>query len=270
MCKPSSIRLRKLISSKPVILSVHALSIFCMLPIIVFSDLESISIEFRQEILLSNEESNSNQTSHDLITNYAVKTFKFQTCTILWPDIGFFQLELGFILFGFLVSFLIPVLFMSIFYLLIILRLKSNSIKLNMQSILKQKDRRKITILVFLITLIYVLAYSPFWTFQMLLLTNYFIDQNQHEIYHQVSAQLSSLFQLFVYFNSALNPFLYAFISEIFRSSFKEAFTCHKGLTFMRGLFINRLFKRNNKLGQNRNSLDSFRFESTSDPTVRL
>lgn len=132
-----------------------------------------------------------------------------------------------------------PVIMISIFYIRIVLRIRTNRSKLNMRPISKRNDRRKATFLVLLIIGIYIVAYTPFWMFQIVLLTTYIMNKNNlnQQSNHHISAHLSSLFQLLVYLNSTLNPFVYAFISEIFRTSFKEAIKCHKNLILFRNLF---------------------------------
>lgn len=57
---------------------------------------------------------------------------------------------------------------------------------------------------------------------------------NDHQA---LKATLGALFQLLVYSNSALNPFIYAFMSVNFRSNFRETFKCDKMFTLFRHFF---------------------------------
>lgn len=214
VCRPQRVALRKITSSRKVLVSLWTVSILFMLPIILYSNIETITIES------GNYYNNSN---YSLVKTNTLKHFK--SCTILWPENNLIQLELAFVLYGCLFSFFIPIVLISIFYFSIVVRIRKNRRKLNMKPDTKRKDRRKATVLVLLVIAIYIITYTPFWVFQIFLLTTYVFNQIQ-AANHRISAHLSSLFQFLVYLNSSLNPFLYAFISEIFRSSFMEAIKC--------------------------------------------
>lgn len=76
---------------------------------------------------------------------------------------------------------------------------------------------------------------------QIVLLVYYLFGQQPEEIpssdRQALRATLGALFQLLVYSNSALNPFIYAFMSVNFRSNFRETFKCDKMFTLFRHFF---------------------------------
>lgn len=225
-----------------------------MLPIIIFSNLETVEY-FRTIEYIDFRYNNSNKT-----LNYTeIKTQK--TCTILWPSNSFVKLEWAFIFYGSLVSFLLPISLISIFYAKIVLRLHLNSRKFNMQSNFKQRERRRVTVLVLLVIGIYVITYTPYWILQLFLLTNYIINiQSDNRLF----ALLSTLFNLLIYLNSALNPFLYAFVSEKFRTSFKDAIKCNKIIRNIRDIIEYQNRKRKYQKSRNLlNAIDNSRIEET-------
>lgn len=204
---------------------------------------------------------NSNLNTNE---NYSILK-SFNSCTILWPEQTFIKLELAFIFYGCLVSFLVPVVLISVFYLRIILCLKRNRSKINMLLTTKLRERKKVTYLVLSIIGIYVLTYTPYWICQIvILLINYILYQNTSATLgntdlHQISAKLTAFSQLLVYLNSALNPFIYAFMSENFRQSFKEAIKCQR----ISNSFVD-FFSKPNRNFSRMDSISRFRNRNTS------
>lgn len=226
-----------------------------MLPIILYSNIDTISLETR--VVSSAEEFVINSTRKSFI-----RTFK--SCTILWPENDYIQLEIAFIFYSCLFSFFIPIFLISFFYFCIIFRLRKNRQLLNVRPAFKRKDRRKATYLVLIVISIYVITYTPFWIFQVFLLTTYILNASNSANFqgnHQISAHLSSIFQFLVYLNSTLNPFFYAFISEVFRNSFKEAIKCKTSTRLARAFYSRILGKSNSK----RNTAYTSSFKRTTE-----
>lgn len=75
---------------------------------------------------------------------------------------------------------------------------------------------------------VYVVCWAPYWIFQitMLFLTSF---PSWFKVIYQVVTILS-------YCNSALNPVLYAFLSENFRKTFIKAFQCASAAEVNRSL----------------------------------
>lgn len=117
-------------------------------------------------------------------------------------------------------TFFLPLTFMIYFYLKIIFRLQYRVPRQHRRSRSSIRTRRKVTILVLSVISVHVLCCSPYWTFQMIATTEW-LPQNS-----SILIPISSLSQFLLFVNSSANPILYAFISEIFRSSFKRVFHC--------------------------------------------
>ncbi|XP_037804510.1 somatostatin receptor type 5-like [Penaeus monodon] len=140
------------------------------------------------------------------------------SCNIYWPDAVGVNGHTVFTLYSFILAFGCPFAFIFIFYTLVILKLKSLGRKSKSK---KRKNHRKVTKLVLTVITVYVLCWLPYWVLQ-LILTFSMPRQVQSRvmiIFFLVSSSLS-------YINSAINPILYAFLSENFKKSFLKACTC--------------------------------------------
>jgi hypothetical protein len=285
VCRPNLVHIRKKTSSKLFLIGLWTVSVVCMLPIIMYSNIETVVLP-RQESpqqIIDNERDNHNQiiiqhkleifdeflknftfkNENDLLLinaenkisdavvvsdNFSLMVQQYKYCNIQWPDSNLIRMDLAFIVYGVLVSFLIPLVMIICFYVKVVFHLHLKSSLLNKQLSFKLKERRKVTFLVLLVVGICIIAYTPYWIFQIIL-SYYLLNQtnadamssssssssssspNASELgIYKFSAQLSAIFQFFVYLNSALNPFIYAFISQIFRASFLEAFRCKYSL----------------------------------------
>lgn len=140
------------------------------------------------------------------------------TCHILWPEDGQAG-AISFILYSFILGFAIPLSFIMTFYCLVIRKLRSLSKKTN-KSHNKRRSHRKVTKLVLTVITVYVLCWLPYWTSQMALIANP----------ESCNTRLSITIFLFVgclgYSNSAINPILYAYLSDNFKKSFLKACVC--------------------------------------------
>lgn len=140
------------------------------------------------------------------------------TCHIGWPEDGHTG-AISFILYSFTLGFAIPLVFIMTFYCLVIRKLRSLSKKTN-KSHNKRRSHRKVTKLVLTVITVYVLCWLPYWTSQMALIANP----------ESCNTRLSITIFLFVgvlgYSNSAINPILYAYLSDNFKKSFLKACVC--------------------------------------------
>ena len=141
-------------------------------------------------------------------------------CIILLPHPQSRLPYLIFVAYTSTITFFLPLIFMIYFYLQIVHRLQHRVPRQHRRSRTSIRTRRKVTVLVLSVISVHVICCSPYWTFQML---------NTTELLPRSSRILiptSSVTQLLLFVNSSANPILYAFISEIFRLSFKRVFHC--------------------------------------------
>lgn len=191
VCHPvSSVRYRTTRIAFFVCVSIWSMSFLIMLPIILYAT----TVDNR---------------------NYLGK----ETCTIMWPDGQWIPPEKAFTWYTFLLGFAIPIALISVFYVLVIFRLRS--VGPSKRSKERKKSNRKVTRMVLAMISVYVVCWLPHWCSQVNLTFNPDRAQlPQWQIY------LIGVFTILSYANSMINPILYAFLSEIFRKSFLKAFKC--------------------------------------------
>ncbi len=139
------------------------------------------------------------------------------SCTILWPEGQPIAAERAFIWYALLLGFAIPVALIIVFYVLVILRLKTVGPKSHSKE--KKRSHRKVTVMVLIVITAYIVCWAPYWVYQVTLT---FATVN----WPRWSMLLFQAFTVLSYANSMLNPVLYAFLSENFRKSFIKAFKC--------------------------------------------
>lgn len=139
------------------------------------------------------------------------------SCTILWPEGQPITADQAFIWYAFILGFAIPVALIIVFYVLVILRLKTVGPKTKSKE--KKRSHRKVTIMVLVVITAYVVCWAPYWVYQVAL-TFAKTDWPRWSMY------IFQAFTVLSYANSMLNPLLYAFLSENFRKSFIKAFKC--------------------------------------------
>jgi hypothetical protein len=146
-------------------------------------------------------------------------------CTIEWPENKYFPSDILYVIYSILFSFLIPFFIISIFYVKILKFLKTR-IEFRRTAHVFNSDEinRKVNILVLSIISVYLLCFTPFWINQIVLVTYYTVSKKPSQYFFYISSILSSIFQILISLNSALNPFLYAFISQKFREEFQRTF----------------------------------------------
>ena len=130
-------------------------------------------------------------------------------------------------------SFAIPLILILIFYAQVVFRLrtvgpKSNSAAggsgsgaNNGRSIGRKKSHAKVTRLVLTVITVYIFCWLPYWITQLAL-----IFQEPGHNQDRVVVAVILLAGCLSYSNSAMNPVLYAFLSDNFKKSFMKACTC--------------------------------------------
>lgn len=142
------------------------------------------------------------------------------SCNIKWPDSGFGpQSEITFILYSLILGFATPLTFIMTFYCLVIRKLQS--VVLKRKSKEKRRSHRKVTTLVLTVITVYIFCWMPYWILQVVLIMS---APGQCVTHMEVAAYL--FVSCLSYSNSAINPILYAFLSENFKKCFMKAFNC--------------------------------------------
>jgi hypothetical protein len=95
----------------------------------------------------------------------------------------------------------------------------------------KKKSQRRVTVMVLAVITVYVICWLPYWLFQLALLS---VEQPT-----DLFIQLFQLITFLSYANSAVNPILYAFLSNNFRKTFARAFGCTTAADVNRALLAN-------------------------------
>lgn len=150
------------------------------------------------------------------------------SCNIFWPTSLDVTGTHMFIVYSFCLSFAAPLILIFTFYSLVIWKLKTSQEKSKLNERRRPK-RSRVTRLVMTLIAVYVFCYLPYWTLQLVLLTDEPAKAHRRFIIicFQVTAFLS-------YANSAINPILYTFLSDNFQNSFKEACGCLNPISYMR------------------------------------
>ncbi|XP_064103211.1 somatostatin receptor type 2-like [Macrobrachium nipponense] len=140
-------------------------------------------------------------------------------CNIFWPDGFGVSGQFVFTLYSFILAFGIPLVLIFIFYILVLQKLKSVGPKAKSKE--KKKSHRKVTKMVLTVITVYVICWLPYWVLQLALI---FSPPREGQSPFMVVLFLIS--SCLSYINSAINPILYAFLSENFKKSFMKACTC--------------------------------------------
>lgn len=124
----------------------------------------------------------------------------------------------------FVLGFAIPVCAISVFYFLVISKLRN----INRANISRSKDRRdsvhRIIRMILALIVIYIALWFPYWIHQWTI--NYNIIKAPYNFYVGLIAQF------LVYLNSSINPILYAFLSQNFRVMFVQILNCQTNRFF--------------------------------------
>lgn len=151
-----------------------------------------------------------------------LKTDYVNSCNIYWPESSYMNGQKAFTLYSFTLGFAIPLVLILLFYFLVICKLRKVGPKNKSRE--KKRSHRKVTYLVLTVITVYVICWLPYWITQVYL-TFLPPGQNQSEIGFTIMLLAGCL----SYANSAMNPILYAFLSDNFKKSFAKAFTCAAG-----------------------------------------
>ncbi|MCJ8738220.1 hypothetical protein PDJAM_G00033050 [Pangasius djambal] len=135
-----------------------------------------------------------------------------RTCTMLWPDPQNTYYT-AFIFYTFLLGFFLPLIVICLCYLLIVIKVKSSGVRVCSSK--RKHSERKVTRMVSIVVIVFVLCWLPFYMFNVASVTGTLIP----------TPVLKSTFDFVVvlgYANSCANPILYAFLSDNFKKSFQN------------------------------------------------
>ena len=141
-----------------------------------------------------------------------------------------YRAKLFWLFLSIIVSFLgfaIPLFLILIFYAQVVYKLrtvgpKSNSAAANGKSKNRKKSHAKVTRLVLTVITVYIFCWFPYWITQLALI----FANPKNEDDQTIVVAVNLLVGCLSYSNSAVNPVLYAFLSENFKKSFMKACTC--------------------------------------------
>ncbi|TRY64562.1 hypothetical protein DNTS_008236 [Danionella cerebrum] len=135
-----------------------------------------------------------------------------RTCTMLWPEPQNTYYT-AFIFYTFLLGFFLPLIVISMCYLLIVIKVKSSGMRVGSSK--RKRSERKVTRMVSIVVVVFVLCWLPFYVFNVTSVTGTV----------PTTPVLKSTFDFVVvlgYANSCANPILYAFLSDNFKKSFQN------------------------------------------------
>ncbi|XP_050333211.1 somatostatin receptor type 5-like [Bactrocera neohumeralis] len=141
------------------------------------------------------------------------------SCNIKWPEAQNTQSGTTFILYTLTLGFATPLTFILIFYFLVIRKLHTVGPKQKSKE--KKRSHRKVTKLVLTVITVYILCWLPYWISQLAL-----IYSSPSKCASRLEITIFLLAGCLGYSNSAMNPILYAFLSDNFKKSFLKACTC--------------------------------------------
>ncbi|XP_064480017.1 somatostatin receptor type 2-like [Ornithodoros turicata] len=134
------------------------------------------------------------------------------TCNIVWPRSAAMNGQTAFTLYSFTLGFAIPLALILLFYILVIWRLS----RVGPRG--RRRSHRKVTYLVLTVITVYIICWLPYWAAQMYI-TLVTTPARQTAVSFTVFLLCGGL----SYANSAINPILYAFLSDNFKKSFAKA-----------------------------------------------
>ena len=168
------------------------------------------------------------------------------SCNIYWPESEFMNGQKAFTLYSFTLGFAIPLVLILLFYFLVICKLRTVGPKNRSKE--KKRSHRKVTYLVLTVITVYVICWLPYWITQVYI-TLLPPRQGQGHLGLTIILLAGSL----SYANSAMNPILYAFLSDNFKKSFAKAFTCAARMEVNAQLNVeNSVFPRNTRSGSSK------------------
>ncbi|XP_033999625.1 somatostatin receptor type 5-like isoform X1 [Trematomus bernacchii] len=152
------------------------------------------------------------------VTIYSHVQEDFNTCNITWPEPHNLW-AIAFILYTSILGFFGPLVVICLCYLLIVIKVRSAGVRAGRTR--RRRSERKVTRMVVIIVLVFVLCWLPFFTTNMVNLVHIIPESN-------TNAAIYFFLVILTYVNSCANPILYGFLSDNFRQSFKKVLCIQK------------------------------------------
>ncbi|KAG9328479.1 hypothetical protein JZ751_013567 [Albula glossodonta] len=143
---------------------------------------------------------------------------QFNTCNMNWPEPKAVW-STAFILYTAILGFFGPLLVICLCYLLIVVKVKSAGVRAGFTK--RRKSERKVTRMVVIIVVVFVLCWLPFFIINMVNLV-FILPENS------LMAGVYFFAVILSYVNSCANPLLYGFLSDNFKQSFRKVLCIHK------------------------------------------
>ncbi|KAG5832594.1 hypothetical protein ANANG_G00292770 [Anguilla anguilla] len=138
---------------------------------------------------------------------------ELNTCNLSWPEPQEIW-SMAFILYTATLGFFCPLLVICMCYLLIVFKVKSARVRAGFTT--RRRSERKVTRMVVIMVVVFVLCWLPFFFINMVNLVSILPENN-------VTAGVYFFSVILTYVNSCANPLLYGFLSENFKQSFRRA-----------------------------------------------
>ncbi|KAG8293817.1 somatostatin receptor type 2-like [Homalodisca vitripennis] len=178
-----------------------------------------------------------------MIPVFMYSNIENNSCNIIWPETEQLSGNTAFTLYSFVLGFAIPLMLILCFYVLVIRKLRTVGPKNKSKE--KKKSHRKVTKLVLTVITVYVVCWLPYWITQVALI---YTPPKACQSHFAITIFL--LVGILSYSNSAMNPILYAFLSDNFKKSFLKACTCAAGKDVNAALHMeNSVFPRKHNRG---------------------
>ncbi|XP_072916718.1 somatostatin receptor type 5-like isoform X1 [Hemitrygon akajei] len=137
---------------------------------------------------------------------------EINTCNINWPEPKAIW-SAAFIIYTAVLGFFGPLLIICLCYLLIIIKVKSSSVRVG--STKRRKCEKKVTRMVIIIVVVFVICWLPFYILNIINLISTLPEE-------PVIVGIYSSLVVLSYANSCANPILYGFLSDNFKKSFQK------------------------------------------------
>ncbi|XP_035035518.1 somatostatin receptor type 5 isoform X2 [Hippoglossus stenolepis] len=152
------------------------------------------------------------------VTIYSDVQDNFYTCNVTWPDPNDLW-SIVFILYTSILGFFCPLFVISLCYLIIVIKVRSAGVRAGLTK--RRRSERKVTRMVVIIVLVFVLCWLPFFTANLVNLV-YIIPESNSTV------TVYFFLVILTYVNSCANPILYGFLSDNFKQSFQKVLCFYK------------------------------------------